>query len=279
LLIGGLSCKGLRGAQEENHFKEWIMRRIFCAMAMMVLIFMQSPVQAQERGGRNMPAGENVFGKVTAVSKDSLTVSRQQGGEAITVKVSDTTRVSKSRQPIKLEEIKVDDTIFARGEIKSGVMQAMAVAVVDPEMAQRFSGGAGGQGTGGGRGRMMSGLGPEDMGKKFIIGEVKAINETKLTIARPDGQTQEIEVDENTSFKKDNQSITLPDIKVGEFVRGRGELKGTTFVPKELVVGGQPRMMGAPSSQPQEQKKPDNATPAAAPSTATPTTAAPNKSN
>ena len=255
------------------------MRRIVCAMAMMVLIFMQSPAQAQERGGRNMPPGDNVFGKVTAVSKDSLTVSRQQGGEAITVKVSDATRVSKSRQPIKLEEIKVDDTVFARGELKSGVMQATAVAVVDPEMAQRFAGGTGGTGANGGRGRMMAGLGPEDMGKKFIIGEVKLINETKLTIARSDGQTQEIEVDENTSFKKDNQSITLPDIKVGDFVRGRGELKGNTFVPKELVVGGQPRMMSAPSGQPQEQKKPDSAPPAVAPSTATPSTGTVNKPN
>ena len=235
---------------------------------MMVLVFMQSPAQAQERGGRNMPPGENVFGKVTAVSKDSLTVARQQGGEAVTVKVSDTTRVSKSRQPIKLEEIKVDDTVFARGELKSGVMQATAVAVVDPEMAQRFSGGTGG--PGGTRGRMMSGFGPEDMGKKFIIGEVKAINETKLTIARFDGQTQEIEVDENTSFKKDNQSIILPDIKVGDIVRGPGELKGSTFVPKELIVGGQLRLKGAPTSQPQEQKKPDSTPPAAAPSTATP---------
>ncbi len=255
------------------------MRRIFCTMAMMVLVFMQSPAQTQQRGGRNMPPGENVFGKVTAVSKDSLTVSRQQGGEAITVKVSDTTRVSKSRQPIKLEEIKVDETVFARGEIKSGVMQAVVVAVVDPEMAQRFGGGAGGPGgAGGGRSRMMSGLGPEDMGKKFIIGEVKVINETKLTIARSDGQTQEIEVDENTSFKKDNQSITLPDIKVGDFVRGRGELKGSTFIPKELVVGGQPRMMGSPNSQPQEQKKPDSAPPAA-PSTATPATGTASKPN
>ena len=247
------------------------MRKIFCAMAMMVLVFMQSPAQAQGRGGRNLPPGENVFGKVTAVSKDSLTVSQQPGGEAITVKVSDTTRVSKSRQTIKLEEIKVDDSVFARGELKSGVMQAAVLAVVDPEMAQRFSGGAGPGGPGGTRGRMMAGLGPEDMGKKFIIGEVKAINETRLTIARPDGQTQEIEVDENTSFKKDNQSITLPDIKIGDFVRGRGELKGSTFIPKELVVGGQPRMMGAPGSQRQEQKKPDSAPPATAPSTATPT--------
>src|SRR4029077_4271391 len=102
-----------------------------------------------------------------------------------------------------------------------------------------------------------------DLGKKFIAGEVKAINETKLTIARPDGQTQDIEVDENTSFKKGAESITLPDIKVGDFVRGRGELKDSVFVPRELIVG-RPQMMirmVSPGGQ-AEQKKPESATPA-----------------
>jgi hypothetical protein len=107
------------------------------------------------------------------------------------------------------------------------------------------------------------------MGKKFIAGEVKAINETKLTIVRPDGQTQEIEVDENTSFRKGSESITLPDIKVGDFVRGRGELKNNVFVPTELVVGQpQMRFMGGQGQSGAQQKKPDNAAPAGtAPST------------
>jgi hypothetical protein len=196
-----------------------------------------------------------------------VTISRLQGGESVTVKVTDTTRVTRNRQPLKLEEIKVDETVFARGELKDGVIQAAALAVVNPEMAQRFA--AGGAG-GGGR---VTGFKPEDMGKKIIVGEVKAINETKLTIARLDGQTQEIEVDENTSFKKDGYSITLPDIKVGDFVRGRGELKGTMFVPKELSVGERPMrgMNGAGGSQMPDRMQPNSATPA----TATPAPAAP----
>jgi hypothetical protein len=226
----------------------------------MALAFMQAPAQMQERGGGNRPPGENVVGKVTAVSKDSLTISRLQGGESVTLKVSDATRVTKNRQPLKLEEIKVDETVFARGELKNGVMQAAMLAVVNPEMAQRFA--AGGAGGGGGR---MTGFKPEDMGKKIIVGEVKAINETKLTIARMDGQTQEIEVDENTSFKKDGYSITLPDIKVGDFVRGSGELKGTTFVPKELSVGERPaRGMNGPGSQMPDRMQPNSAAPATA---------------
>src|SRR5262249_50311807 len=72
-----------------------------------------------------------------------------------------------------------------------------------------------------------------------------------LTIARPDGQSQDIEVDENTSFKKGNESITLPDIKPGDFVRGQGELKNGVFVPKELIVGrGQMRIITSGEGNP-----------------------------
>ena len=232
------------------------MRTMVCLATIMAVAFLHASAQPQER--MNMPPGDNVVGKVTAVDKDSLTVAPLTGGDAVKVKVSDTTRVAKERQPFKFEQIKVDDVIFARGELKDNAMQATVVSVVNPEMIQRFqqAGAAGGIGPGG--------FNREDLGKKFILGEVKAIHETKLTIARPDGQTQEIEVDENTSFKKGGESITLPDIKVGDFVRGRGELKDNTFVPKELTVG-RPQMrimMGGPGGQPQEQKKPESTPPA-----------------
>ena len=180
----------------------------------------------QERG--NMPPGNTVVGKVTTVAADSLVVAPLMGGDPVTVKITESTRVSKERQPIKLSEIKPDDVVFVRGELKSGSMQAVMVGVVNPEMMQRM-----GQGGPGGPG----GFNREDMGKKFIAGEVKAIAETKLTIARVDGQTQDIEVDENTSFKRGKESITLPDIKAGDFVRGPGELKDGVFVAKELTVG------------------------------------------
>lgn len=220
-------------------------------------------IQVQDRGG-NMPAGDNVVGRVKAVSKDSLTVAPMMGGEPVTVKVSDSTRVMRERQPVKLEEIKADEVIFARGKLNGNVMEAAIVGVVNPEMIRM----AHGEGAG------MAGFNREDLGKKFILGEVKAINETKLTIARPDGQTQEIEVDENTSFKKGQESITLPDIKVGDFVRGRGELKDNVFVPKELIVGGgrqQMRfVMGGPGAQPQDQKKTEGASPAGTAGSSTP---------
>lgn len=246
------------------------MKKLLLVTALLGGSFMAAPAQTQERGGMNMLPGENVVGKVTAANKDSLTILPLMGGDPVTVKVSESTRVTKERQPIKLEEIKTDEIVFARGKLNGNTMDAAIVGVVNAEMIQRMHGdGAGG----GGGGAMMGGFNREDLGKKFIAGEVKAINETRLTIARPDGQTQDIEVDENTSFKKGTESVTLPDIKVGDFVRGRGELKDNVFVPKELIVG-RPQMrvvLGGPGGQTQEQKKPDGA----APATTTPPAAPP----
>jgi hypothetical protein len=213
----------------------------------------------------NMPPGETVVGKVTAVSKDSITISPIAGGEPVTIKVGESTRVVKQRQPAKLEDVKTDDTVFARGKLNGNTMEAALLGVMTPEMAQRLQQmrQAGGLSPQQGNGGPMGMFNREDLGKKFIAGEVKAIDETKLTIARPDGQTQEIEVDENTSFKRAGESITLPDIKVGDFVRGPGEVKNNVFVAKQLIVRlPQMRMtIGGPGGQPPEQKKPEGAAP------------------
>src|ERR1051326_8984937 len=184
------------------------MKKLWLAAVLLSVAYaIAQQVQIQPRGG-NMPPGENVVGKVTAVSKDSLTVAPLTGGEPVTIKIGESTRVMKERQPAKLEDIKVDEMVFARGKLSGNSMEAAIVSVVNPEMIQRLQQG------GGPGGFNREGFNREELGKKFIAGEVKAINETKLTIARPDGQTQEIEVDENTSFKKGQESITLPAIKV-----------------------------------------------------------------
>jgi hypothetical protein len=186
-----------------------------------------------------------LMGKVTSITKDSIVIQPISTADAnapqtpVTVLVNDDTRITKQREPIKLSEIKVNDTVFVGGPRENDTIKATAVGIVPPEFAERMRSGEGRRMVVGGPGGQFN---PEDMGKKFIAGTVKAINETKLTIARPDGQTQDIEVDENTSFRKARESITLPDIKVGDFIFGRGELKNSVFVPTVLNVGP-PQMM------------------------------------
>jgi len=236
------------------------MKKRLLLIVIVCACFAAACAQDQEPPRRNLPPGEMLAGKVTAVSKDSLTLAPLAGGEPVTVKVSESTRIMKERQPVKLEEIKPGDTVVARGKLNGSVMDAGMVGVLNPEMVQRFQQGGGGAGAGGG---MIAGFNREDWGKKFIFGEVRAINETKLTIARPDGPTLDIEVDENTSFKKGAESITLPDIKVGDFVRGRGQVKNNVFVPTELIVGGMQvrRMVGEGPQPTEQQKKPEEKAP------------------
>jgi Ni/Co efflux regulator RcnB len=191
------------------------------------------PAQGQGFGqGRR---GMGVGGTVTAINGNTLTI-KQQDGTTAQVQVSDNTRYRKDRQEAKLADFKVGDMVMVRGEQKDGVWQAAMLAA-------RPTGGMAG---GGANFR-------EGMGKQFIVGEVKAINGTQLTILRPDGVSQDITVDESTSFRKDGQDITLPDVKVGDHVFGRGELKNNVFVPSTLNVGQMRMQRGGPpqGGQPQ----------------------------
>jgi len=230
------------------------MKKLISIFAMLAL----GTLAAFAQGPGQMPPGQNVVGKVTAVGKDSITVAPIMGGDPVTVKVGDNTRIIKERQPVKISDVKVDETVFARGALNGTTMDAAIVGVVNPEMIQRLQQGGGmGMGMGAGAGQFK----PEDWGKTFIAGQVKTINETILTIARPDGQgTVNIEVDENTSFKKGRESITLADIKPDDVVFGPGETKNGVFVAKELRVGGGRMFMGRGPGA--DQKKPDGDKPA-----------------
>lgn len=199
-----------------------------------------SPQQQGQWRGRG-PRGnfQGTGGTITAIEGDTITIKTMDGKQA-TVKVTPETRYRRDRQEAKLSDFKVGDVVMVRGE-PSGENTWTAQGVMSNQnMAQ---------------GMMMM---REEMGKKIIAGEVTKIDGTSLTINRPDGQTQVIQVDETTSFRNARrESITLADIKVGDRVFGRGELKDGVFVPAVLNVGapGEMRMMrregtGGPGQNP-----------------------------
>ncbi len=172
----------------------------------------------QQRGERRGPA---VAGTITAISGDSITVKTFDGRTA-TVKVTDATRYGKDMQEAKLSDFKVGDTVFVRGE-KTAENTYTAVAMMSRGMAATM------------------GMPPEQfkekLGKEFVAGEIKAIDGLKITINRVDGQLQTITVDENTSFRKQGESVTLADLSPGDRVFARGALKDGAFVPTEVNVG------------------------------------------
>lgn len=195
--------------------------------------------EGRPRGeGRMQMRGPGTAGTITAIEGQTITLKTVNGGTA-TVKLTEQTRFNKDRQPAKLADFKVGDSVVVRGEeARANTYTATMVAAAGGGMMQTMS---------------------EGMGKQFIAGKVEKIDDLKLTITRVDGQTQVIEVDENTSFRKQGESITLADIKVGDDVMGRGALKNGVFVPATLNVGfpGGMRMMAAPGGNPPAEKKPD----------------------
>ena len=211
---------------------------IFLLFASICMFGQQAPNSPapQEQQGRER-RGPGVGGTITAISNDSINLKTMDGQSAQVV-LSNKTEYRKDRQPAKLADFKVGDMVFVRGEkSESGAWQAQVVAARSVGGPGGGAGGAGGMGGGQFREQFR-----ENMGKKFIAGEVKSIDGTKLTIARPDGVTQTIAVDENTSFRKNGESVTLADIKPGDQVYGQGELKNDVFVPTVLNVGQPPFM-------------------------------------
>jgi len=198
----------------------------------------QNNATPQRRQGQWQDRFSGLAGTITSIGADSITVKTVRGDNS-TVKLTKDTAYRRDRAEANLSDFKTGEFVFiaVNGEqAKDGTWNARVVA-----MRSNLEGGIG-QGSGG---MMMRGGGmaeqfnPADLGKTFIAGEITKINETELTIHRPDGVDQVITVDEDTSFRNRrmrDESITLADFKVGDRVMGRGELKNGTFVPEVLSL-------------------------------------------
>ena len=74
-------------------------------------------------------------------------------------------------------------------------------------------------------------------GKTWVMGKVTAIHDLKITIERAgDKQTQVVAVDENTSFRKRREDVTLADVKVGDTISAQGALHADTFLATTLRI-------------------------------------------
>jgi hypothetical protein len=81
-----------------------------------------------------------------------------------------------------------------------------------------------------------------NFGKTWLMGKVTAIDGTKITLTGTvDNAPHSVVADENTTFRKRRDPITLADIQVGDTVRADGALKDGVFTATAVNVGG---MMG-----------------------------------
>ena len=81
-------------------------------------------------------------------------------------------------------------------------------------------------------------VGGGELGKDFVFGEVKSVDAPKITLLRPDGVMQTLELGEETSLRKGRESVTMADIQPGDHLFVRGGVQNNAFVPKTVMVIG-----------------------------------------
>ena len=78
-----------------------------------------------------------------------------------------------------------------------------------------------------------------NFGKTWLQGKVTAINGTTVTLTGAlDNAAHTVVADENTTFRRRRDPITLADIQVGDTVRAEGAVKDGAFTATALSVGG-----------------------------------------
>ena len=224
-------------------------------------------------GGRGGMMGRGLMGTVTEVAADHYTIKTEMG-EVYTIHFSANTRITKQpagmrgpggggggggqgtggggygRGPggnggggnppveIKATDIKVGDAIAAAGDIDATAKSVGATRIVqlDPDTAKRMQ-------------EMAA-----NFGKTWLQGKVTAINGTTITlIGALDNAPHTVVADENTTFRRRRDPITLADIQVGDTVRVEGALKDGVFTATAVnMMGGTPPSgpSGPPSGAP-----------------------------
>jgi len=204
----------------------------------------------QRGGGRGwgggMGMGRGLMGTVTEVAADHYTI-KTDTGETYTVHYSVNTRILKQQAraagergggeggpgggagnpptPLKSTDIKVGDAIAAMGEVDATAKSVGATVVmqIDPERAKQM--------------REMQ----ANHGKTWILGKVTAIDGVKVTIMdQIDNTAHSFTADENTTFRKRRDPITLADIQVGDSVRVEGAVKSGAFLATAVNAMGPP---------------------------------------
>lgn len=224
------------------------------------------------RGGRGGfgggMMGRGLMGTVTEVAADHYTIKTEMG-EMYTVHFSADTRITKQPagmrgagrgdgqgnggggygrggyggggnppQEIKATDIKVGDAIAALGDIDATQKSvgAMRIVLLDPDTAKRLQ-------------EMAA-----SFGKTWLQGKVTAINGTTITLTGTlDNAAHSVVADENTTFRRRRDPITLADIQVGDTVRAEGTVTNGVFTATTVsMMGGTPPNgpSGPPSGPP-----------------------------
>lgn len=214
-----------------------------------LLVAQENPSPQGEHQGRpGMGGPPPVLGTITSVGVDRFEIKKPDGTSQ-TVMVNDqthfrqrSTQQGQQPQELQLEDLKVGDHIAVRGA-PNGDKQVTAVGVMrlTEEQFQRIQSGGGpggGQGEGGGPGGGGWGAraGGSAMEGTRAGGEIESINGNQIKVNGRRGE-RVIVVNDQTTFAKEGQTITLKDLKVGDRIFAMGKDVDGKFVATQVRSG------------------------------------------
>jgi len=208
----------------KQHLQRLATRAILCLLLTGTITAIHAQADpggpASKGQGFNGRQGHGIRGTVVGTSGANVAL-KTETGEAWTVITTDNTRVNLDRQPVKVAELRAGDEVIAMGVPETDKHELHALALFGASAAQVAKLKA-------------------DLGKTYIVGRITAIDETKLTILRPDKVSQTINLDESTSLHRGGR----PPAELagfGGFVGGDGDRRGDRApnTPNE-TSGGDP---------------------------------------
>ena len=188
--------------------------------------------QAQEppnppaaREGRGPGPGDRTFGIIVSVGVDRLQIKKADGSVQ-TVLVNTQTHFRQGRQQeLQLEDLKPGDQIMVAGSANENkeVQARMVRRVTQEELAQMPKPG------------------------EAVFGEIVAVDNGQLKIRNRMQGERVIVVNDQTTFMKEGQPITLRDLKVGDRIFATGKETNGQFIATRVATrqfqrgGGQSR--------------------------------------
>ncbi len=193
------------------------------------------------QGGRMGMMRPGVFGTVTAVNGDTVTVTGQQGFGSTSPQTTftvDATNavVTKNNTTSTLPSVAVGDKIFAVGTVSgTNVAATMIRDGVMMGMRGRGPGGTGapGQNKGGWAGATSTPI--QGNGQPVVAGTVSAISGNQLTVTTKSNVTYSVDSTNAKFVIGNNTQAALSNVAVGDTVIVQGTINGTSVTASTVI--------------------------------------------
>ncbi len=196
-----------------------LVARRLCLATLLPALLPGACACAQEDSNFDIAGLQAIRGTVARTAGTSVFV-KVHDGTVYQVETGANTHFVKNGAGAPSNVARTGDTVLAGGELdaKKHTLGAVFVAVVDAtelaELDERRT----------------------QWGKTWLAGTITEKRGTALVIKRPDGVVNTVTVDEDTSFRRRHESITLPDIQVGDGMTASGVQGKDAFAAKVLTV-------------------------------------------